>query len=166
MKKVNPKSFQGHFPNAHQALIFLFSKCFQVALSSPMLLPRILLDLSPVVTGTDCKVPLQPQKYFRKPLGLLLSSLKEYSVAGLNKSSCLSAALGVTIFIMLVVMNLVTLNCATYVRLRCSTNLPQICNRHCYKFVYTLLWCLSLTLISTLVPQMYTLFWVRIHRIS
>jgi hypothetical protein len=42
----------------------------------------------------------------------------------LNKSSCLAPALGVTKFIIVGDMILVTLCCATYVALRCSTNPP------------------------------------------
>ncbi len=42
----------------------------------------------------------------------------------LNKSSCLAPALGVTKFIIVTDMVLVTLCCATWVALRCSTNQP------------------------------------------
>jgi hypothetical protein len=48
------------------------------------------------------------------------------SEAGLfNKSSCLAPALGVTKLIIVKYMLLITLFCATEVRLRCSTNPPQ-----------------------------------------
>jgi hypothetical protein len=49
------------------------------------------------------------------------------SEAGLlNKSSCLAQTLGVTKFIMVLAMDLVTLCCATYAGLRCSTNPPLV----------------------------------------
>jgi hypothetical protein len=51
--------------------------------------------------------------------------LSQYPEAGLlNKSSCLAPALGVTKFIIVGDMILVTLCCATYVILRSSTNPP------------------------------------------
>ncbi len=42
----------------------------------------------------------------------------------MNKGARLAPALGVTKFIIVIDMSLVTLSCATYVRLRCSTNPP------------------------------------------
>jgi hypothetical protein len=48
------------------------------------------------------------------------------SEAGLmNKSSCLARTLGATTIIMVIAVDSVTLCCATYVGLRCSTNPPQ-----------------------------------------
>ncbi len=50
---------------------------------------------------------------------------KESEAGLLNKSSCLAPALGVTKFIIVINMILVTLCCATKVRLSCSTNPPK-----------------------------------------
>ncbi len=42
----------------------------------------------------------------------------------MNKSSCLARTLGMTNFLMVIAMDTITLCCATYVELRCSTNPP------------------------------------------
>ncbi len=76
--------------------------------------------------------------------------------------SCLAPALGVIKFKIVTVMILVTLYCAIYVRLKCSTNPPRFVEQklmlsssfgHCkihncqrYNFDHTLLCCLSQTL--------------------
>jgi hypothetical protein len=58
-------------------------------------------------------------------LELLFNELASASEVGLlNKSSCLSSALGMTKFITIIAMFLVALCCATQVPLRCSTNQP------------------------------------------
>jgi hypothetical protein len=53
-----------------------------------------------------------------------LLSLSEASL--LSKSSCLAAALGVAEFTTVIAMILAALCCAGKVRLRCSSNQPQI----------------------------------------
>ncbi len=56
---------------------------------------------------------------------ILMASFWKPEATLLNKRSCLAPTLGVTKFIRLVAVIVITLCCAPKVRFRCSTNPPQ-----------------------------------------